>query len=313
MSGLQALDPFGAYGHVAPTAVKEAPVEVEPSKPTPEFDPNDPFAQEGLMPVQPQVQPQVQPYAHPHMQQPASYQQSAAYWQQQGGYAPAYYQEQQQGYYASGPYGAAPVQAAGSYSYPYAPPPQPQQPQQQLVQPFPGASAEVSKVTQQLSSFDPFAPPEAAQSPVKDTQFDVLENPPAAKTSLDSAAPLPEPQDLAPLGTESIDSYIYRSEGGEEVKAEDDGLADDDSENDISILELQERKHNEEYEVIFPHEKKLGMLIERHDEWREGSEQRTECAIVKMVVDNGPAFHYGVTVGSILLSVAEESVAGKVS
>ena len=45
-------------------------------------------------------------------------------------------------------------------------------------------------------------------------------------------------------------------------------------------------------------EQKLGMLLERHDEWPDGREQRSERAIVKMVVDCGPAqvlflFHLG--------------------
>lgn len=35
--------------------------------------------------------------------------------------------------------------------------------------------------------------------------------------------------------------------------------------------------------------RKLGMLLERHDEWPDGREQRSERAIVKMVVDSGPA------------------------
>lgn len=36
-------------------------------------------------------------------------------------------------------------------------------------------------------------------------------------------------------------------------------------------------------------ERQLGMLLERHDEWPEGSEMRSERAVVKMVVDNDPA------------------------
>lgn len=31
------------------------------------------------------------------------------------------------------------------------------------------------------------------------------------------------------------------------------------------------------------------MLLERHDEWPDGRAQRSERAIVKMVVDSGPA------------------------
>lgn len=36
-------------------------------------------------------------------------------------------------------------------------------------------------------------------------------------------------------------------------------------------------------------ERRLGMLLERHDEWPDGRAQRSERAIVKMVVDSGPA------------------------
>ena len=36
-------------------------------------------------------------------------------------------------------------------------------------------------------------------------------------------------------------------------------------------------------------ERKLGMLLERQDEWPDGRPQRSERAIVKMVVDGGPA------------------------
>ncbi|CAM9580965.1 unnamed protein product [Sphacelaria rigidula] len=52
------------------------------------------------------------------------------------------------------------------------------------------------------------------------------------------------------------------------------------------------------------------MLLERHDEWPEGSEMRSERAVVKMVVDNGPAQTRGVTVGSKVKKVNGEAVTG---
>ncbi|CAM9344514.1 unnamed protein product [Scytosiphon promiscuus] len=65
-----------------------------------------------------------------------------------------------------------------------------------------------------------------------------------------------------------------------------------------------------EYVVEFERAKKLGMLLERHDEWPDGREQRSERAIVKMVVDSGPAQIRGVTVGSKVKRVNGEPVEG---
>ncbi|CAB1102962.1 unnamed protein product [Ectocarpus sp. CCAP 1310/34] len=56
--------------------------------------------------------------------------------------------------------------------------------------------------------------------------------------------------------------------------------------------------------------RKLGMLLERHDEWPDGREKRSERAIVKMVVDSGPAQIRGVTVGSKVKRVNGETVEG---
>ncbi|CAN0387975.1 unnamed protein product [Discosporangium mesarthrocarpum] len=52
------------------------------------------------------------------------------------------------------------------------------------------------------------------------------------------------------------------------------------------------------------------MLLERQDEWGGGSEARSERAMVKMIVDNGPAQYHGVTVGSKVMAVNGESVEG---
>ncbi|CAN0039675.1 unnamed protein product [Ectocarpus fasciculatus] len=52
------------------------------------------------------------------------------------------------------------------------------------------------------------------------------------------------------------------------------------------------------------------MLLERHDEWPDGREKRSERAIVKMVVDSGPAQIRGVTVGSKVKRVNGDTVEG---
>ena len=56
------------------------------------------------------------------------------------------------------------------------------------------------------------------------------------------------------------------------------------------------------YEVIFETERKLGMLLERHDEWVPGkggvAGKLKECTLVKLVVEHGAADVKGVSVGS---------------
>jgi len=54
--------------------------------------------------------------------------------------------------------------------------------------------------------------------------------------------------------------------------------------------------------VVF-HEAKLGMLLERRDEWKPGSEKRFETTTVKMVVEGQAAAARGVTVGSKILTI----------
>ncbi|CAM9773421.1 unnamed protein product [Chrysoparadoxa australica] len=64
------------------------------------------------------------------------------------------------------------------------------------------------------------------------------------------------------------------------------------------------------YVAEFGEGRKLGMLLERNDEWGRESEQRKERAVVKMVVDDGPAQARGVTVGSTVLAVNDQDVDG---
>mmetsp|Transcript_2837 Transcript_2837/g.4260 ORF Transcript_2837/g.4260 Transcript_2837/m.4260 type:complete len:471 (+) Transcript_2837:302-1714(+) len=50
-------------------------------------------------------------------------------------------------------------------------------------------------------------------------------------------------------------------------------------------------------------DKKLGMLLERKDEWPKGTELRKERAVVILVFDMGPARYQGVTEGSKVIAV----------
>jgi len=60
------------------------------------------------------------------------------------------------------------------------------------------------------------------------------------------------------------------------------------------------------YSVLFETEKKLGMLLERHDEWVQspGSVGKLkECTVVKLIVEHGAADVKGVTLGSRVVGV----------
>ena len=63
--------------------------------------------------------------------------------------------------------------------------------------------------------------------------------------------------------------------------------------------------------MVFPHESKLGMLLERADEWAGNSANRQERTVVKMVIENGAADSRGVRLGSKLLSVNNEDVSSR--
>ena len=60
---------------------------------------------------------------------------------------------------------------------------------------------------------------------------------------------------------------------------------------------------NNVYEVEFPPNKKLGVLMERVDAWTDGDVSRKEAAVVKLVVENGAADVAGVTPGSVVLGI----------
>ncbi|GMH57183.1 hypothetical protein TrST_g13325 [Triparma strigata] len=67
------------------------------------------------------------------------------------------------------------------------------------------------------------------------------------------------------------------------------------------------------YEVTFETEKKLGMLLERHDEWVPGNGKVAgklkECTLVKLVVEHGAADVKGISVGSRVLAVNSHNCA----
>ena len=61
------------------------------------------------------------------------------------------------------------------------------------------------------------------------------------------------------------------------------------------------------YSITFSSELKLGMLLERHDEWVQGDPatpgKLKECTLVKLVVEHGAADVKGITLGSRVMSV----------
>ena len=62
------------------------------------------------------------------------------------------------------------------------------------------------------------------------------------------------------------------------------------------------------YSVLFETEKKLGMLLERHDEWVQkpgGVGKLKECTVVKLIVEHGAADVKGVSLGSRVVAVNE--------
>ncbi|GMH60199.1 hypothetical protein TrRE_jg3769 [Triparma retinervis] len=62
------------------------------------------------------------------------------------------------------------------------------------------------------------------------------------------------------------------------------------------------------YSVRFETEKKLGMLLERHDEWIQppgGVGKLKECTVVKLIVEHGAADVKGVSLGSRVVAVNE--------
>jgi len=76
-------------------------------------------------------------------------------------------------------------------------------------------------------------------------------------------------------------------------------------------LELAIPTSVQTYDVTFPHETKLGMLLERIDQWDETENKSKERTLVKMVVEGGAAEVRGVVVGSKIYSLNGENVVGK--
>ena len=93
---------------------------------------------------------------------------------------------------------------------------------------------------------------------------------------------------------------------------EDEGgdYDDDDVVPDTSMFNpragAQQTAVGRKYAVVFENERRLGMLLERHDEYQKDSNGRgklIETTIVKMVVDHGAADVKGVKLGSRVVSV----------
>ena len=60
--------------------------------------------------------------------------------------------------------------------------------------------------------------------------------------------------------------------------------------------------------MVFPHETKLGMLLERFDERDDETNSKRERTLVKMVIEGGAAETRGVKVGSKVVSINGKSV-----
>jgi len=66
----------------------------------------------------------------------------------------------------------------------------------------------------------------------------------------------------------------------------------------------------EEYEVTFDFEQKLGMLLERQDVYTEGSSEKTQATVAKILVPGGPADQKGVVPQSVLVAINGNNVHG---
>jgi len=83
----------------------------------------------------------------------------------------------------------------------------------------------------------------------------------------------------------------------------------DEDDEDNFQLELQASM--ETYEVVFPYETKLGMLLEKFDELELTSGGTRERTLVKMVIEGGAADTRGLKMGSKLVSLNGFSVLNK--
>mmetsp|Transcript_4715 Transcript_4715/g.6685 ORF Transcript_4715/g.6685 Transcript_4715/m.6685 type:complete len:411 (+) Transcript_4715:100-1332(+) len=113
--------------------------------------------------------------------------------------------------------------------------------------------------------------------------------------------PVPQYQEQYP----SIDTS--ESNGTRNKTINDD---DDDDEN-VEKLQVQMRSESavERYTVRFEHEQKLGMLLERRQDWTPGQKKdenngdKIEDTVVTMVIDGGAAQSKGIVLGSRLIQI----------
>lgn len=150
------------------------------------------------------------------------------------------------------PFGAAPGPPAAAAFDPFAPTP-PAAPVDDpfgLASPATGGSTAQSPEQGQGGAFDPFAPPPAAAV--------VAEEQPRGSLDFWSRA---DSQQLAADSPEAEDR-VRRSSVGSEAE-----------------LELAIASSVQTYDVTFPHETKLGMLLERIDEWDQDRNKKKERTV----------------------------------
>jgi len=119
--------------------------------------------------------------------------------------------------------------------------------------------------------------------------------------------------DASALANDEDDEAGARGGGSaRKPKAREDNEEEDDDDDNVEVgLELQGASM-ETYEVTFPYEVKLGMLLERFDESSDDGDGRfRERTLVKMVLDGGAADVRGVQVGSKMVSLNGQPVLTK--
>ena len=87
---------------------------------------------------------------------------------------------------------------------------------------------------------------------------------------------------------------------------------DEDHVHDLTALEVRDQfVRGDTYVITYPKRVKLGLLLERKDEWVSGLASRAERAVVRMVIADTESDVRGVSVGSKVVAVNGESVVGR--
>lgn len=148
--------------------------------------------------------------------------------------------------------------------------------------------AKKASKSQMLSPFDDFIPGGASSAPIQTTEHESEESSDDDKSEFDGSN-FENPDEEGSLSSQQRRWSSLGSPKG-----------------DTRLHTVDPSK--EEYEIVFEQGQKLGVLMERVDNWREGDEHRKEVAVVKLVVENGAADHAGVTTGSILVGINGRSM-----